>query len=153
MYKLNNRGWGLGVMLVFICVFLIAIIFIAIQAKEYGLAGDNSFATPIPTKTPVVSATPDVSANKESYERLEERSEEAGRVYKETYYKSLLDGDSVYVTIKKLVSNSYLEQLRDLTGNVCSGYVKITGGEEFQYDAYIKCKDYETSGYLDYLDH
>ena len=35
--KLNNHGWGLGVMIVFLIVFVLAIILIAIQAQDYGI--------------------------------------------------------------------------------------------------------------------
>ena len=37
MKKLNNRGWGLGVLLAFLLVFFIAIILISIGASNLGL--------------------------------------------------------------------------------------------------------------------
>ncbi len=42
MKLLNEHGWGLGVMFVFIIVFILAIIIIAIQADQYGI-GDVGF--------------------------------------------------------------------------------------------------------------
>ena len=37
MFKLDNRGWGLGVLLAFLVVFFIAIILIFIGASNLGL--------------------------------------------------------------------------------------------------------------------
>ena len=37
MLKLNNRGWGLGVLLAFLIVFIIAIILITIGASNMGI--------------------------------------------------------------------------------------------------------------------
>lgn len=37
MFKLNNRGWGLSVLLAFIAVFIIAIILIGIGASRMGI--------------------------------------------------------------------------------------------------------------------
>lgn len=37
MFHLNNRGWGLGVLLAFLLVFFIAIILISIGASNLGL--------------------------------------------------------------------------------------------------------------------
>ena len=38
--KLNNRGWGIGVMVGFICVFVIAIIIIAVLAYYMGVGNE-----------------------------------------------------------------------------------------------------------------
>ena len=37
MFKLNNRGWGLSVLLTFIVIFIIAIILISIGASNVGI--------------------------------------------------------------------------------------------------------------------
>ena len=37
MFKLDNRGWGLGVLLAFLVVFFMAIILISIGASSLGL--------------------------------------------------------------------------------------------------------------------
>ena len=37
MLKLNNRGWGMGVLLAFIIVFVIAIILITVGASNMGI--------------------------------------------------------------------------------------------------------------------
>ena len=37
MLKLNNRGWGMGVLLAFIIVFVIAIILISVGASNMGI--------------------------------------------------------------------------------------------------------------------
>ena len=37
MRKLNNKGWGLGVLLVFLVIFFIAIIIISVSASNMGI--------------------------------------------------------------------------------------------------------------------
>ena len=37
MFKLNNHGWGLGVLLAFLVVFFIAIILISVSASSIGI--------------------------------------------------------------------------------------------------------------------
>ena len=37
MLQLNNRGWGLGVLLAFLFVFFVAIILISIGASNLGI--------------------------------------------------------------------------------------------------------------------
>ena len=38
MLHLNNRGWGLGVLLAYIVLFIVAIILISINASNLGIA-------------------------------------------------------------------------------------------------------------------
>lgn len=37
MFNLNNRGWGLSVLLLFLVIFLIAIILICAEASNLGI--------------------------------------------------------------------------------------------------------------------
>lgn len=37
MLKLNNRGWGLGVLIAFLIIFFIAIVLITIGAANLGI--------------------------------------------------------------------------------------------------------------------
>ena len=37
MFNLNNRGWGLSVLLLFIVVFLVAIVLISVSASNIGI--------------------------------------------------------------------------------------------------------------------
>jgi len=37
MFKLNNRGWGLSVLLAFLLVFFVAIVLISIGASNLGI--------------------------------------------------------------------------------------------------------------------
>lgn len=37
MLKLNNRGWGLGVLFAFLLIFILAIIIISVNASDIGI--------------------------------------------------------------------------------------------------------------------
>lgn len=51
MEKLNNNGWGLGVMIGFLCVFAIFIIVISILAYHLGVA--NELPIPLQEKNQI----------------------------------------------------------------------------------------------------
>lgn len=56
MRKLNERGWGLGEMILLLCIFAIAIIIIVIQAHNMGIDGsDEPVRTPLPLSGAVVN--------------------------------------------------------------------------------------------------
>jgi len=42
VFKLNNKGWGMTMMIIFLCIFILAIIVSAILAYRFGL-GKNPF--------------------------------------------------------------------------------------------------------------
>lgn len=164
MNKLNNKGWGLGAMIAFLGVFILAILIIVIQSNRLGIAG-GQVSKPIPTKTPNVTSTPTPSIKPTSkpdatakpkptynYAELENLVEKSSVKYQEKYYPKLVKEDSVYVTVKKLLEEKYLADLIDTDGNFCTGYVKISNMETIKYKAFIKCGTYQTEGYLDYLD-
>lgn len=53
-------------------------------------------------------------------------------------------GKSKKMTVKELKDNGYDAKLED----GCDGYSVVTSGAMgFEYEAYIKCKDYTTKGY------
>lgn len=158
MKKLNNRGWGLGMMLIFIAVFVLALIIIIIQANNLGIAGNMQYEKISPTMTPTlvpkpeVTNTPTIPSN-ESYEELERTVKNAAFSYQQQYYVSLQSGDSIYVSVRKLIEKNLLSVLVDKNGNVCSGYVQLVGGSNTSPSVYLKCDGYITPGYESYLDN
>lgn len=132
--KLNNKGWGLSVLLAFIGVFFVAIILISYLSNKYGYGPTNTSSTN-PTNTLV-----------EKYRGYETEVKEAAVKYQEEHYPNIDNGDQFYINISKLNIGSYIK-------SSCTGYVKYGKTNDlFYYDPYLKCGDYETNGYISDFD-
>lgn len=134
MKRLNNKGWGLSVFLIYIAVFFIAIIIITYIANRNGLGADVGANTII--ENPFLK----------TYKQYEITVKESAMVYQERNYPNIKNGDSFYVNIDKLnLSN-------DITTR-CSGYVELGKKDDiYIYNPYIKCGTYKTAGYISDFD-
>lgn len=133
--KLNNRGWGLGIFLVFVMIFVLCIIVAGVNAYKIGLQKEPS----------IQFGSDSGKSNYEKYKPLEDKIKLAAEEYKNVHYTDMSFGDSVFVTFKTLVANNHLS-----SSEGCTGYVKISDGDE--YIVYFNCPDYKSSGYLEDLD-
>lgn len=152
MLHLNEHGWGLGTLIAFIFVFLLAILLISVNAYKMGLTSGNVSNLPISrpgdNNQDDTSIGEDTSSNS-TYLELENKLSSAAIMYKDTYYSNLVAGDSVYVTNKQLAFNGFLNENRFNSGE-CTGYVKIMNNSgNFQYIPYLSCgSKYQTSGFI-----
>lgn len=134
MKNLNNEGWGLGIFLVFIGVFFIALILITVIANKNGMDAESR---------------PEYPKNEEliNYKQYEIIVKEEGIKYQEQNYPRIADGDSFYINIKKLDLDS--EIIRK-----CTGYIKLGKNNNiYIYEPYLKCGSYKTDGYINSLDN
>lgn len=132
---LNNRGWGLNEMLI-LCVIIILAGFVSysIYKKTFG---DKD----------IMHYWENNAYNGEvsniSYSKLENQMVEAASNYVNKKNIDLNDMSAFYVKLSILVKDNYIDTISD--GNSkCSGYVKMT--EKYK-KAYLKCPNYQTSGY------
>lgn len=137
--KLNNRGWGLGFLIVIGALFLLILIFVSmrIRSMTHQLKDDK--------KTD--NSSENSKINKDIYVALEERLKKAGETYT-IYHPSLIDNtnDHLIVWFDTLKSEGLIESLADPSGNGnCSGYVFIKTDDSVQ--SFIKCEDYKTLNY------
>ncbi len=133
MLKLDNKGWGLGVFLVFIGVFFVAIILITYVANKNGMGSGNNYYFE------------DNNTLLKSYKEYELIVKERAIVYQEQNYPYIDDGDIFYININKL-------DVSDKIKSDCDGYAKI--GKEngiYIYEPYLMCGNYKTSGYVNDL--
>ncbi len=47
------------------------------------------------------------------------------------------------------MENGYISSLDDEFGETCSGYIEINNKEEVTYNVFLKCSEYQTTGYED----
>lgn len=125
LFKLNNNGWGLQVMMLFILVLMIALVIVYIM----------------------------VNRNFSDIVGYDYKSEETKVIVAlKKYYKNndikINNGEEKIVSTKKLKEEKLLTDF-----NKCSGYglLKNKNGKII-YDAYIRCDKYITDGYINYLD-
>ncbi len=152
MLHLNEHGWGLGTLIAFIFVFLLAILLISVNAYKMGLTDGNISNVPITNPNDNKDFTNSTNKDNITYLELENKLVVAGSSYKQLYYNDLVVGDSVYVTDKQLSSVGFIDNL--VINNIqCKGYVQIkNNGESFSYTPYLKCGDnYKTEGYIEDL--
>lgn len=143
MIKLNNRGWGLQVMMIFVLILMIALVVIAVLVNQTfsDIAG--------PTKDPIVNpGNDDVS-----YKDLENELLDAVKEYQEIHYNdtSMLDGEMITVSLDKLQKENLIDEIKDIkTSRPCTGYGTFElKSDKIVHNAYLKCNNYETSGYND----
>lgn len=128
---LNKHGWGLREMLI-LSGLLIIFLFIAIY---YIYSLYNNF-------------NKEVSYN--YYYDLEEKLEEKALIYLSDYYDGILTSDNMVITRNALSLYDLDIALLDRNSNTCDGYVVANKSRGIiNKKAYIKCKKYETEGYVE----
>ena len=151
--KLNNRGWGLQVMLAAIFVLMIGLIIVAILIQQ--TFGDMFSPTDKPSD-PVIEQ-PDkkpTDTPQYTYQELEDMVLSATKKYQKEFYQDILDGEKISVTIDRLVAEELLKEVKDVEdGTTCSGYGLFTLNDgELTYHAYLNCSNYQTIGYNEIYD-
>lgn len=131
MLKLNNRGWGLQVMLACVLVLMIALVIISVLANKVF----KNMLEPI-----------DGSSTSNIYKTFESQVLEASKKYQSTYYSNIEQGDEIVVTVEKLKEKNLLTTNDDTS--ICTGHTIIKNDSKITYHTYIKCgSKYMTAGY------
>lgn len=126
MLKLNNKGWGLQTMMLFIIILMIAlvVIYVMIEKNFSYLMGYN-------------------------YQKEEIKVVEALKKYYKENDISINNEEEKIISVKKLKNEGLLENF-----NKCSGYglLKKTKNK-ISYNVFLRCgNEYTTDGYINYLD-
>ena len=134
MFKLNNKGWGLGVMILFIGVFCLAILIIAVLSSKYGLMNNS-------TKNIYNSEKKMTTTKKQKYLEYEQIIGQTCAEYVNKNYKDATETDNIYININEL-------NIKDQIKQECTGYVNVGKVNDIPYyNPYIKCNNYQTEGY------
>lgn len=146
-FKLNNRGWGLQVMIASILVLMLGLVIVAILIQQtFGDVFD-----PIDENNPSsgINRPNEQPEESETYDDLEDLVLEATKKYQQEYYSDILDGEIISVTIKQLINEKLIDEVNDVEdGSPCTGYGIFTLKDgEITYNAYLNCNNYQTTGY------
>ena len=152
--KLNNKGWGYREMIIYTCIILFALIFVAISINSFydNLMEDinsNKNNSPV-VNNPSTEEKPsqDVVTDGNYYVLQENKLKQATFEYVNKYSYDLSE-DILIVTMDTLVSFNFMEPIYDQTGTYkCSGYSNVyVNNGEYGIVPYINCNNYVTSGY------
>ena len=147
---MNNKGFGLTEMIIFIVASLIILVVcVIVYDQNFGQkttqsydSSDNNFQ---------------IIGDKEETEEVEENDEKEKLSKTEKQYKELTDKmistskiyitdnytgktDQIIIKVSKLVEDEYMDELVDPNNedNTCKGYIIYDGSNN--YDAYLNCE-------------
>lgn len=142
--KLNNRGWGLGFLIIVGVFFLLLLILVSMRIR--------SLTHELKDSDSKNETSENTSSSGNLYVSLEEVLKKAGESYT-MYHGSLVENTSDYFTVwfDTLKNEGFIESLPDPEGaGNCSGYVLIKN--DYSVYPFIKCSNYESLNYYLWVD-
>lgn len=150
--KLNNNGWGYRDMVIYTCIILLALFFVAMSISSFydNLVEDiNSDRNNQNNNNVVEENKPNSNEVDKNYYLLQESKLKDATLNYVNRYSYDLDQNIMSVSMETLVSLGFMEQIYDQTGtNKCSGYSNVYIYEnDYGIVPYISCNNYVTLGY------
>ncbi|MBR6821238.1 MAG: hypothetical protein IKM55_03350 [Bacilli bacterium] len=150
--KLNNNGWGYRDMVIYTCIILLALFFVAMSISSFydNLVEDiNSDRNNQNNNNVVEENKPNSNEVDKNYYLLQESKLKEATLNYVNRYSYDLDQNIMSVSMETLVSLGFMEQIYDQTGtNKCSGYSNVYIYEnDYGIVPYISCNNYVTLGY------
>lgn len=150
--KLNNNGWGYRDMVIYTCIILLALFFVAMSISSFydNLVEDiNSDRNNQNNNNVVEENKPNSNEVDKNYYLLQESKLKDATLNYVNKYSYDLDQNIMSVSMETLVSLGFMEQIYDQTGtNKCSGYSNVYIYEnDYGIVPYISCNNYVTLGY------
>lgn len=145
--KLNKKGWGFFEFFVFLIIFIICLFIAMYGLRKFGLLDEDYHFV----KFENINKPKEEQEEKPKITHGLLREEMVGATIKyiKKYYDNNLGLDTLNIRVSQLQNEGLLEKFVDANGDKCSGYISVYLDEQnrIQYDPYLKCKGYETTGY------
>ena len=149
--KLNNNGWGYRDMVIYTCIILLALFFVAMSISSFydNLVEDINSDRNSQNNNVVEENKPNSNEVDKNYYLLQESKLKEATLNYVNKYSYDLDQNIMSVSMETLVSLGFMEQIYDQTGtNKCSGYSNVYIYEnDYGIVPYISCNNYVTLGY------
>ncbi|MDD2435401.1 MAG: hypothetical protein PHO63_04020 [Bacilli bacterium] len=150
---MNNQGWGLRIMLLFVAILCIALFIsvVLIQQNFSYLFRENPFEELKPNLNENVTI-------KKTYNGLEKEMVAGAKKYVAKIYNNNADtADFLKIKVSSMQQEKVLDKIYDIKNEriECSGYVACNQDDSggLEYKAYLKCgNNYTTKGYIDRYD-
>lgn len=149
--KLNNNGWGYRDMVIYTCIILFALFFVAMSISSFydNLVEDINSDRNSQNNNVVEENKSNSNEVDKNYYLLQESKLKDATLNYVNKYSYDLDQNIMSVSMETLVSLGFMEQIYDQTGtNKCSGYSNVYIYEnDYGIVPYISCNNYVTLGY------
>ena len=91
----------------------------------------------------------DVNLSFENYYYLEKQLEKGAREYTKNY--PMINENKIIITSQILYNKKIIEELYDIKGNICTGYVIYNSNQNY-YMPYLNCGGYRSKDYVNFLE-
>jgi hypothetical protein len=154
--KLNNKGWGYRDMIIYTCLILFALIFVAISISSFydnlveDIQSDRNNQTVNNNNNNIVEDNkPNQNVVDTDYYIMKENELKNATLNYMSTYSYGLSQNIMTVTMDTLVSLGFMDQIYDQTGsNKCTAYSNVYLYEDdYSVVPYINCNNYVTLGY------
>ena len=154
---MNNKGFGLADMIIFIVVSLIVLIICVVyydnkfgnkkindNNTEYKIIGESNTKEQKQIEEKIKEEEK-LSKEEKKYNILKEKLINAATLYVSEKYTGITD--KMIINLNTLIELNYIEQLNDPFNDdiTCNGYIIYNGVDK--YDVYLKCGEYVSENY------
>lgn len=149
---LNENGWGLSSMIIFMCIIIMFIIIVAVEVKR---VDDERKGDSITTTTPGERTSTPTSITEQdntNFSKIVVTLRDTARKYNQENNLNLSDGNAYVLSMNRLINDGYMGRPY-YNNQSCTGYAKITKyGNDVEIESYVKCGTFESTGYDSNLD-
>jgi len=157
--KLNNKGWGMREMIIYMCILAFLLLLAAYMINSlYNNVSTNynnnnvvteSTNTLIEKEDNNTQPVTENTINYDYYHNLETKLYNATLNYLNDYQTDL-EHDILNITSDDLIGLNYIEELyNDNSSSKCSGFSNVyKENDEYVIKSYINCGEYVTEGYF-----
>ncbi len=153
VFNLDEAGWGLGSMIIFMCIIIIFIIIVAVEIKRVNeeRRDDSITTTTAGEKTSTPSSI--TEQDNSNFSKIVVTLRDVARKYSEENKLNLVDGEPYIVSMSRLINDGYMGRPY-YENKTCSGYAKVTKyGNDLEVESYVKCGTFQSTGYDANLDY
>ena len=146
--KLDKKGWGLAMMIVFMSILLAFLLLTVIMVYNFYRYKDNIFDMQNSSQQEPQFDNQVIQSNIRRYRTYESRIKQNAITYAYTYYVDIKE-EGTRITVEEMVDKNIMTDLLDPEdGSVCTGYadLKIEDGKIIS-TPYLSCDNYESAGY------
>ena len=140
---MNNKGWGLRMMMVFLLLLSISLIISSFYvAKITKDDEENNINEKDNSNDDVINSNIYIEAEKSMNEIVKE--------YIKNNYNNEIPVGTLTINLTKITDLDNKNVLNSLKTKNCEGYTNVLFEEKLQFSSYIKCDKYETDGFVDF---
>ena len=150
--SLNENGWGLSSMIIFMCIIIMFIIIVAVEIKRVDeeKKGDSITTTTAGERT--YTPTSITEQDNTNFSKIVVTLRDTARKYNQENDLNLSEGNAYVLSMNRLINDGYMGRPY-YNNQSCSGYAKITKyGNDIEIESYVKCGTFESTGYDSNLD-